>query len=218
MAGAIILPEATDRPDINIQGARGNLFQGISIRGRNHEHVARKTAKSRGQPTGPRRDGWIRLSGADFDGMGLMPRSQSMPSLVHSAKTVMHRHHSRRGPLSIPFHAPATTRVDIVIDRCWIGGFAVAIAIQPADSDGNGDFVKITRSHIEHCVYAIAVGNGQSRNIAIRDCTYACVHTFVTNKHVGRGIGTLGGPIDNVSGGVSYQFMDLLLRAACRSP
>jgi hypothetical protein len=204
-AGVMIMPDATGRPAINVQGARGNVISGISIRGRNHAHVASKIARKSGaadaDPRGwldPKIVGGLRRHGPyaaitiDAYSGAPTPDGYPQPPTFEQADAGARRYSS-----------------DIVIDRCWIGGFAVGLAVQPGDSDGNGDFVKITRSHIEHCVYAIAVGNAQSRNVAIRDCTYAGVHTFVTNKHFGRGIGTLGGPIDNVSGGVSFQFMDV---------
>jgi hypothetical protein len=213
MAGVMILPEATDRPAINVQGARGNVIQGISIQGRNHRHIGRKIAEDSGAADAEPQ-GWL-----DQDIVGGLRRHAPYAAITIDAFSGPPPIDGYPAPTLPPWLGPQGSRArnyssDIVIDRCWLGGFGVAIAVQPGDSDGNGDFVKVSRSHIEHCVYGIAVGNAQSRNVAIRDCTYVGVHTFITNKHFGRGIGTLGGPIDNVSGGRSYQLMDI---AASRS-
>lgn len=201
--GVLIVPEASDRPALNIQGARGTLIQGISFRGRNFSHVYAKlrdfAAIADADPAG-----WL-----DPALTGALERYRPYAAIAVDAFTVPGY---PRPPL--PQGKPEPERrafsSDIVIDRCWIGGFAAAVAVQPCDADGNGDYVKVTRCSIEHCVYGIAVGNTQSRNVAIRDCTYAGVHTFVTTTAFGRRRGMLGGPIDNVSGGRSYQFIDAL--------
>lgn len=207
-AGTLIVPDAIDRPALNIQGARGNVVRGISIHGRNMAHMMAKHETLAGAAD-PDPAGWLDRAipaGLDrhapyaaitIDGLAGQPKSGGYPP---PAAFIM-------GGQTFPRSRAYSS--DILIDRCRLVGFAVGIAVQPGNADGNGDFLKVIASQIEMCVYGIAVGNSQSRNVAIRDCTYARVHTFITNTRFGRGTGTLGGPIDNLSGGAAYQLLDV---------
>jgi hypothetical protein len=209
MAGTAILPEQIDRPAINIQGGRANVIRGISIVGRNRRHIEQKVSVKSGAGD-PDPLGWLDpalpaalrryapYAAITIDAYSGPVKSDGYP-----------RPDDPRRPARAAANENRRYSSDIIIDRCYVSGFGVGIAVQPCDADGNGDFVKITNASILYCVYGIAVGNSQSRNVAIRDCTYAGVHTFLTNKHFGRSAGTLGGPIDNLSGGVSYQLLDV---------
>jgi hypothetical protein len=208
-AGTVLLPERTDRPAVNFQGARMGAIRFIAIRGINQDFIEAKTAQHSGC-TDADPAAWIdpKLAGglAQFspyaaitvDAYAAPPSPQGYPSPPLPPWPV-------RG--GVP--AARAFSSDVHIDRCWIGGFAVGVAVQPCDGDGNGDFVKVTGTTIHNCVYGIAIGNSQSRNVAIRDCVYGRLHTFLTNRHFGRGRGSLGSHIDNVSGGNSYQLLDV---------
>ena len=214
-AGTRIIPLAIDRPAINVQAARGSVIRNISIIGLNAEFLRLRL------------DHYKNLADAD-------PARWLAPGLEQGIKRFAPYAAITIDAFSGAPHAegyshpvlPIWTRgntlpgrgfsSDVIIERCFIAGFGVGIAVQPCDADGNGDFVKITGSHISQCVYGIAVGNSQSRNVAIRDCHYIYLHTFINTRAIGRGTGTLGGPIDNVSGNASFQFMDV--RATFASP
>lgn len=215
MAGATLLPTRVDRPALNVQGGRGNVIRNISIRGANHAHGTRLTS----DPT----------HFAAADPLAWLDPAIGAAGLRRFAPYAAITIDAYAGPLKpdgypappLPPWAPAGTAQgprsfssDVLIDRCWIGGFGVGVAIQPCDADGNADFVKLTASTIVNCVYGIAIGNSQSRNVAIRDCTYAVLHTFITNRRFGRQVGTLNGPIDNLSGGAAYQTLDIGANAA----
>lgn len=211
MAGSVLVPENTKAPALNVQGGRGSAVRNIGIIGRNFEWIRERTKRlvECGEPD-PQR--WLDPA--------LGPAlSRYAPYAAITIDAFSGRRRTE-GDFGDPPHVPYARRQpdpgprafssNIVIDRCWLGGFGVGIGIQPCDADGNGDFVRILNSSIENCAYGIAVGNSQSRNVAVRDCVYARLHTFVTNKAVGRGVGTLSGVFDNVSGGSSFQFMDIV--------
>ncbi len=208
-AGTTILPAHTDRPAINIQGGRGSAVRNLSIVGKNHDYLIERT-KDYPNCADPDPGNWLdpslrhglrRL--APYAGITIDAYSgQPQPEDYGAAPAVPYLR-------TQPADGPRAFSSDVVIDRCGIAGFAVGVAVQPCDCDGNGDFVRITNCQIETCVYGIAVGNSQSRNVAVRDVVYGRLHTFITNRAFGRAIGTLGGVLDNVSGIRSYQFMDV---------
>lgn len=208
-AGTVIVPDRTDRPAINIQGARMSAVRNIGVLGRNHDFLARKIAAISGVAD-PDPANWL-----DPTIEGGLRRHAPYAAITVDAYAAPPRPGGYPAPPQPPWQhdkpAPDARALssDVTIERCWIGGFAVGVAVHPADSDGNGDFVRLGGIIFHNCVYGVAIGNSQSRNVAIRDCSYARVHTFLTNRHFGRGIGTLGGPVDNLSGAYSYQTLDV---------
>lgn len=88
---------------------------------------------------------------------------------------------------------------DVFLNLLDIEGFAVAVAIQPCDADGNGDFVKIEECLVEHCQYGISIGNSQSRDCSMNNCNMArCFAFLVTGIH-GRQLGKPGIDVRNTS-------------------
>lgn len=91
------------------------------------------------------------------------------------------------------------------IQDAAVVGFAVNINLDSSTIDANNDFLLVDRVIVQNCVYCISIGNGQSRNVHLKDVQYAFCHTILTNNTFGVAIGKLGGPIDNMSGGECYQ-------------
>lgn len=208
-AGTLLLPTRLDRPAINVQGARMSAIRHVAIRGLNQEFIDRKAARSFGTSDSDP-SGWL-----DPTIQGGLSRFRPYAAITVDAYAAKPSPESYPPPPFPPGWTkpreafPRAFSSDVHIDHCWIGGFAVAIAVQPCAGDGNGDFVKIERTAIHNCVYGIAVGNTQSRNVSIRDCTYTRLHTFLTNLRFGRGRGSLGSHIDSVAGSNSYQLLDV---------
>lgn len=220
-AGAVILPERIDRPALNIQGARDSAVRNICIVGRNFAYGLEKTTSSgarKGDYIGvadPVAANWLApalrgglkpfapYAGITIDAYAAPPRPDSYPPPPFP---------SWKARAAVPEARRFSSHVEIA--NCWLGGFGVCIAVQPCDADGNGDFLRVSGTTFYASAYGIAVGNAQSRNVAIRDCIYTYLHTFVTNRHFGRGIGMMGGPIENVGGNASYQMLDLLAARA----
>jgi len=78
---------------------------------------------------------------------------------------------------------------NITIEDVRIDGFVVAVALQPCDYDGNGDFVHLNRVGMWFCTYGLSLGNSQARCTSMLDCTMGWLHTGVTTTVHGRRIG-----------------------------
>lgn len=97
---------------------------------------------------------------------------------------------------------------DVLIDNCYISGFNTAIANQPCDADGNGDFTLVRRTFWARCKWGLSVGNSQSRQLGVQDCKSAFVYCNFTNKVHGKQIGKFSGTIDNFSYGACIMLHD----------
>jgi len=214
LAGVRLLPTKTDRPCINVQGARFTRISGISITGQNRVWAQHQRW-------------WVNsLSPNETDWLdpGLVPPSISPGGLQQHApyaaitidafsdpKPIDHypsvNYPAWLGTGIAQYNKPYSSEINI--DQVDILGFAVGVCLKP-NGDYNGDFLRVRTSSFESCVYAIAVCHPQSRNVHIEDVTYVGCHTFLTNSRFGLQAGKLGGPITNVSGGASYQTLSLL--------
>jgi Pectate lyase superfamily protein len=214
-AGTRIYPSAVDRPAINIQGARGSLIRNLSLIGKNEAFLRTRHEQYRNLAQANPRS-WL-APGLEAG----IDRYKPYAAVTIDAFSGPVRADGYPHPPLPAWTGQTNTQVrgfssDVIIDRCYIAGFGIGIAVQPCDADGNGDFVKVSSSQFCRCVYGIGIGNSQSRNVAIRDCNYLQLHTFINTHSVGRGVGSLGGPVENVSGDSSYQCFDV--RAARTHP
>lgn len=72
----------------------------------------------------------------------------------------------------------------VVIEDVGLNGFAVGVVSQPGGGDGNGDFLKVSRTQITECVYGVSIGHTQARGTALDNCVLSQVHTaFTTGTH-----------------------------------
>lgn len=209
LAGVSIYPTKTDRPAINVQGGREVLIRGIAILGMNYVWIYnhRLTRHS----FSPNPSDWLDPAITPKGGNpgGLQQHSPYAAIAIDAYKAAQPADHYPA--VSYPSWTGITTQYDkapssdIVIQDVDISGFAVGILGSPNGND-NGDFIKIRDSVLAYCVYCIAVGNSQSRNVEIRNINASGYHTLLTNAVFGNGGGgELGGPIDNISGGAGYQ-------------
>lgn len=98
---------------------------------------------------------------------------------------------------------------EINIVDCNLEGFIAAVAVQPCNYDGNGDFLRLYRCNITYCKYGITIGNDQSRNVALHDCNPVYVHTLLEGMTHGLKTGRFQGPIVNMSGGEMMQLVNM---------
>jgi hypothetical protein len=218
-SGTVLKAPFKDRPAIAIQGARYSAVRHLSIEGANFNTVLKRlsgsgaTATTLMDPTT-----WVDqtfLTGAPladsqhapYAGIAIDPYSGPKPSDAYP-------------DVNFPGWVGSTTQYGkdfssgVQIENVEVFGFVVGIVIQPCNADGNGDFTRIS-----HCVlvankYGVSIGNGQSRNVEIRNLTYEYHWTTFTNTVHGHRTGRFDGPIENISGGVSYQLADIALNAS----
>lgn len=216
--GTALLVPFHDRPAIAVQGARISSVRSLSLRGPNFDHVQQTFEVPGDLPTRATDFAdpllWVDPTfptAADSRyapccAIAIDPYAGVRPAI--SYPDVSYPPWTWTGG-SPPAQYGKVFSSAVEIFDVYIGGFVAGVVLQPCDADGNGDFTKIHRCMFELGRYGISVCNTQSRNVSIRDCEYAWLHTFLTNSAHGRRSGRLDGPIDNVSGGVSYQLVEI---------
>ena len=208
--GAVLLPQRIDRPAINIQGGRNCRIAGLGITGRFQQAFINKFA-TYDAVLPPDRTRW--LDAANIPG--------GLARYAPYAAVTIDAYSGPRRPDSYPAvtypdwlgtNVPQYNKAfssDCVIEHCYIEGFAVGIANQPAQVDGNADFTKVRHNLFGFCIHAIAICNGQSRNVEVRNNSFLACHTFLTNGYFGAAAGHIEGPIENNSGSRTYQIIDV---------
>ena len=191
--GTAIRADFTDRPIINIQGARQTRLREIWLEG---------TLDYTGIPSEGSEPldeiAWTAVGGdgrhnpfaaITIDAYGGVRPAQSYPDVTYP---------SFFG--AVPQYGKLTSS-EIRIENVGLRRVNTGIALQPADVDANGDFVKIDTVNIEDAKYGVSIGNGQSRNVEIRNFIGNRIFTAFVNTVHGRRIGRFGGPIINCSFG-----------------
>lgn len=189
--GTAIIADFTDRPIINIQGARISELSDIWLEGA----IPQPSGFFDGlNPTVE--SNWDALGGngrynpyaaISIDGYGGTRPAQSYPDATYPTFLQPIAQYGK------------VTSSDVLISRVGVRHVNTAIAVQPADVDSNGDFVKVRDCNLDNSKYGISVGNSQSRNVELRNITSARLFVFMTNTVHGRQVGRFGGPIENCS-------------------
>ena len=210
--GINLYPTKTDRPFINIQGGRANVLRGVSIVGQNYlwSRFARLYANSLSLVDSDWLAPNLRATGTTPGGLqkhspycavAIDPYSGVKPADAYPQQTI---------PAWVVPSLNGKTYYDqrfsseFTIEDCTIIGFAAGLVCQP-NSDGNGDFGRIRDSTISDCAYLVGIGNGQSRNVELRNLNLAGYHSIITGTKFGSGIGEFNGPMENWCCGYGYQ-------------
>ena len=193
--GTALISAFTDRPIVNFQGIRGGILRDIWLEGaldysgfnpHGYEATLESTWDTLGG--GGRYNPYAAITIDAFSGNRPVA---SYPDANYPAFLGSQAQYNK------------TFSSDILIDNVGVRRVNTAVAVQPSDFDSNGDFVKIVNCNFEDCKYGISIGNGQSRNVEIRNLVGANMFVTFTNNAHGRQIGRFGGPIVNVSlGGI----------------
>lgn len=110
---------------------------------------------------------------------------------------------------AVPQYGKPPSR-NITIEDVNIQGFVVAIALQPSDFDGSGDFVHLNRVVAYYNTFIFSWGNSQARVNSCTDCTFQGFHTaFATTIH-GRQIGMPQIGLKNCSFEVGIQLFEMM--------
>jgi hypothetical protein len=201
--GTTIRPTFSDRPAINIQGARGTVVRGLSIIGVLKRYIeSNRLGSFEPAPTvddtnpatwhdpsaHANQDArYAPYAGVAIDAYGGARPATSYPDVSYP---------SFLGKVA-QYNKGASS--DVLIEDVYIAGFAVGIANQPCDYDGNGDFTSIRRCYIELCKWGISVGNTQSRNVHIDGLEACFVYAVLTNRRHGKQLGKFGGAVIDLS-------------------
>ena len=189
--GTAIIATFTDRPIINIQGARITELSDIWLEG------ALPTTGIDFAGTGATiESNWDALGGDGrynpYAGIAIDGFSGSRPAVSYPDAN----YPDFLQPIA---QYDKFTSSDVLLSRIGIRFVNTAVAVQPSDIDANGDFVKIRDCNFDCCKYGVSVGNSQSRNLEMRNITGSEIFVFMTNQAHGRQAGRFGGPVDNCS-------------------
>jgi hypothetical protein len=95
----------------------------------------------------------------------------------------------------------------VQVERCAFIGFPVA-AVWGVNTNNQGDYAKVTDCIISQGAFGISINNTQSRNVDVKNISYAFLHTLLDNMTFGAKSGTWAGPISNLCGGECVQIFN----------
>jgi hypothetical protein len=213
--GSAILVTFSDRPVFNFQGARGSVLRGLAIKGPLTTWIDAHQLTTVDPSAGPLIDDTDPANWQD-PSLSANADSQHAPA----AAITIDAFSGPRPVVSYPdMTYPAWTGItgqylkpyssDVLIEDVQISGFSVAIAVQPSDADGNGDYTNMRRVNIDRCKYGISIGNTQSRSVAMDDVKMGAVYCCFTNTKHGRQSGKFQGFIKNLSVGQNIKIFEL---------
>lgn len=200
--GTCVTVAFSDRPAFNFQGARGSVLRGISITGLLADYI---TTNNMGSSTAPLVDDTV---AANWDDPALAATQDSR--YAPYAAITIDAYSGVRPATSYPdVNYPAFLGTvsqygknfssDVLIEDVYVQGFTVAVANQPCDADGNGDFTQLRRCYFEKCKWGVSVGNSQSRNVRIEQLKASRMYSVLTNNQHGKQLGKFGGEIADLS-------------------
>lgn len=201
LPGPNLLPQATDRPAINIQGGRLSGVSGVTIWGKNKDFIINS-----GLSSGP-----VSSNESDYLDPALVPVGNNPGGLQQHSPYAAITIDAFAGTAPLDAYSSAyngSFSTETTIEEVTIEGFGVGIMSNPSLADGNGDFLRVRDCSISYCVYCVAVGNSQSRNVELRNIVYNGVYTFMTGTRFGLCQGQFNGPLDNIAGVHGYQVFD----------
>jgi len=164
----------TDRPAINIQGARSVRIKGLRITGKNiapekavQDMAAKNTiATNIGDWVSP---GCSNKRHSPYAGITIDAYSGKSPRDAYPNDPYNRSHSSA-----------------VIIEDVTISYFVVGIAVKPSDNDENAENIKIKDSTIIHNTFAVSVGGTQQRNVALENVAIAGSYVAITTFRHGR--------------------------------
>jgi hypothetical protein len=209
-AGSSLWPTRYDRPALNIQGGRKSGVRHLAVIGPMRAFVQALVFKD----SPPRRfppdlSDWIDTANAPdalsrnapFAGITVDVYSGPAPAKALPGAPV------QKGANPMGAYDRRLSS-EILLHDIRVEGFAAGLVLG-ANSPLQGDFLSLHRAQFGYCGLAISINNHQARNSRIQEVTYIACHTFLDTGSFGEGTGQLGGAITDISGGQSYQFLNV---------
>lgn len=195
MAGSSIVCTFSDRPMINIQGARGTTIKNLFLRGGLDYTGVTATVTGTTPTVESNWDAVMAVNRyAPFALITIDAYCGTQPGTAYPDVTFP----SWMGAQA-QYGKLVTSRATI---ENVIGRNAQVFGCQkPSDDNGNVDFIRWVNCFAEYCKHFISVGNGQGRNMEVLDCEAARVFDAFVNGIHGQQAGQFGGPIKNFSVG-----------------
>ena len=203
--GVVLYPTATDRPAISISASRQSIIRGISIVGQNYTWL-----NTIGNDFPSTASGWLNssITPSGSNPGGIQQHSPYAAIAIDpcggSSPTDYYPTMPTPAWTGVSGSYNLATSSDTWIDCCIIAGFGVGI-VQSPNGSSQGDFLKVTSCNISQCVYGVAVGTTQSRNVRISDVNFNQLFACITGSVFGILEGQFSGIIDNVALSSCYQ-------------
>ncbi|SDX83944.1 glycosyl hydrolase family 28-related protein [Citreimonas salinaria] len=200
--GTTIVADFSDRPAINIQGARATVVQGFTVLGKLDAHI-KSRALGTPQMTDNSFDSDAWVDDVTYPGTADSRHAPyagiSIDAFAGAKPVGGYPDISYPGYLGhVPqYNKNFTSRASI--RNVEIVGFNTAIAQQPCDADGNADFSNFADIRIQRCKYGISIGNSQSRAVTGRQVIFNQLFCALTNNKHGKQSGTFGGVLTGFS-------------------
>ena len=200
--GTGIVVTFSDMPAFNFQGSRGSVLRGVGITGLLVNYIESNQMGGIGTPV---IDDTIAANWNDPS----LSATQDSRYAPYAAITIDAYSGARPAVsypnVTYPSYLGAVAQYnknfssDVLIEDVYVQGFTVAVANQPCDADGNGDFTLLRRCYFERCKWGVSVGNTQSRNVRIEAMKASSMYSVLTNNQHGRRLGKFGGEIADLS-------------------
>jgi hypothetical protein len=188
--GTVIVADFNDRPAIAVSGGRATSISDMGIFGKNWNWILNNNLGSPfNQPLVDDLDpaNWVDPSFpasassryAPYCGIAVDPYAGPRPAVSYP-------------DVNFPSWLNYTTQYNkafsdhTAMSRVDIQGFVVAVAIQPSDADGNGDYTRVFDCRISRNPYGISVGHSQNRDIAVSDIEFLFFYAAITTGVIGR--------------------------------
>lgn len=210
--GTSFVPTFSDRPAFAVQGARGTVLRGFSIKGKLFDYLQ---TNSMGTLAGGTIDDTVAANWDDpalaatqdsrycpYAGIAIDPYSGTRPATHYPDVT----YPAFLGAVS---QYGKNFSSNVLIEDVYISGFTVGVVNQPCNADGNGDFTALRRVQMEMVKWGVSVCNTQSRNVALTDVKISQAYCVLTNRQHGVQSGKFGGHISNLSVGNTIRLLDL---------
>lgn len=201
-SGTAILCTKTDRPGVNFQGARGSKIKGVFVGGYLQKWIIANNLTQGGftvDDLNPANWDDPALGGAALDGRYTVVAGITIDAYSGPQPLVHYPAVNYPAYLGVIAQYNKAFSSDVDIEDCMISGFTAAVAVQPSDADGNGDFTSLRRVAIEYCKWGISVGNTQSRNVDLDQVKMLVSFCGLTNNKHGKQQGKFGGTIKDLT-------------------
>lgn len=179
--GTTIYSTFSNAPMIAVNAGRGTTIAKLSLKGLNYNWIQTKALGTLtpllddlviSNWVDPALDANANSRYAPYCAIAIDPYSGSIPSPAYPDNT----------------YGKASSS-ETNIEDVQITGFVVGVAIKPSDDNNNADYTRLTNCTIDFCVYAVSVGNTQSRLVGLTNTNIIQVHTGLTTKVHGKQTG-----------------------------
>lgn len=178
--GTTLIFTAKDRPGLCVSGARLASVSGIALYGQNQTWITSHNFISYNTPPTLNDlilDNWFDPSLTNANSQ-YTPYSSIVIDAFCGVQPAVHYPN-----VSYPSWSGISTQYnkspsdEIYLTRLNIIGWGWAIAIQPSNFNGNGDFVHLLQVQASYCAGMVTAGNNQGRALNVENCGFAFFHT-----------------------------------------